>query len=324
MTHRLSAATPVAAAFALAFMAPSLSAQEFPQRPVRIMVGFSAGSVVDVSARVLGEKMSEGLRQPVVIDNRPSAGGIVAGELVARGNPDGYTILSVSASHAIGPAVTTKLPYNILKDFAGISTTVNVASVLVTAASGPKTVKDLIALARAKPGSLNFSSGGIASSTHFVAELFNSMAGIQATHVPFKGIPEALNAVIAGTVNYTITPMPNAIPQASAGKVNALGITVAKRQPQMSDVPTIAEAGVNGFRYDTWFGLLAPAATPRPVVDRLNAEVVRVLNLPEIRERFRGLGAEPIPMGAREFDKFIAQQAQRFVDLAKQANIKAE
>jgi tripartite-type tricarboxylate transporter receptor subunit TctC len=324
MTHRLSAATPVAAAFALAFMAPSLSAQEFPQRPVRIMVGFSAGSVVDVSARVLGEKMSEGLRQPVVIDNRPSAGGIVAGELVARGNPDGYTILSVSASHAIGPAVTTKLPYDILKDFAGISTTVNVASVLVTAASGPKTVKDLIALARAKPGSLNFSSGGIASSTHFVAELFNSMAGIQATHVPFKGIPEALNAVIAGTVNYTITPMPNAIPQASAGKVNALGITVAKRQPQMSDVPTIAEAGVNGFRYDTWFGLLAPAATPRPVVDRLNAEVVRVLNLPEIRERFRGLGAEPIPMGAREFDKFIAQQAQRFVDLAKQANIKAE
>jgi tripartite-type tricarboxylate transporter receptor subunit TctC len=324
MTHRLSAATPVAAAFALAFMAPSLSAQEFPQRPVRIMVGFSAGSVVDVSARVLGEKMSEGLRQPVVIDNRPSAGGIVAGELVARGNPDGYTILSVSASHAIGPAVTTKLPYDILKDFAGISTTVNVASVLVTAASGPKTVKDLIALARAKPGSLNFSSGGIASSTHFVAELFNSMAGIQATHVPFKGIPEALNAVIAGTVNYTITPMPNAIPQASAGKVNALGITVAKRQPQMSDVPTIAEAGVNGFRYDTWFGLLAPAATPRPVVDRLNAEVVRVLNLPEIRERFRGLGAETIPMGAREFDKFIAQQAQRFVDLAKQANIKAE
>lgn len=324
MTHRLSAAIPVAAALALAFMAPSLSAQEFPQRPVRIMVGFSAGSVVDVSARVLGEKMSEGLRQQVVIDNRPSAGGIVAGELVARGNPDGYTILSVSASHAIGPAVTTKLPYDILKDFAGISTTVNVASVLVTAASGPKSVKDLIALAKAKPGALNFSSGGIASSTHFVAELFNSMAGIQATHVPFKGIPEALNAVIAGTVNYTITPMPNAIPQASAGKVNALGITVAKRQPQMSDVPTIAEAGVNGFRYDTWFGLLAPAATPRPVVDRLNAEVVRVLNLPEIRERFRGLGAEPIPMGAREFDKFIAQQAQRFVDLAKQANIKAE
>lgn len=324
MTRRLSAAIPVAAALALAFMAPSLSAQEFPQRPVRIMVGFSAGSVVDVSARVLGEKMSEGLRQQVVIDNRPSAGGIVAGELVARGNPDGYTILSVSASHAIGPAVTTKLPYDILKDFAGISTTVNVASVLVTAASGPKSVKDLIALAKAKPGALNFSSGGIASSTHFVAELFNSMAGIQATHVPFKGIPEALNAVIAGTVNYTITPMPNAIPQASAGKVNALGITVAKRQPQMSDVPTIAEAGVNGFRYDTWFGLLAPAATPRPVVDRLNTEVVRVLNLPEIRERFRGLGVEPIPMGAREFDKFVAQQAQRFVDLAKQANITAQ
>jgi tripartite-type tricarboxylate transporter receptor subunit TctC len=315
---------PIAAALAVALVAPCVSAQEFPQRPVRIMVGFSAGSVVDVSARVVAEKLSEGLKQPVLIDNRPSAGGIVAGELVARGNPDGYTILSVSASHAIGPAVTTKMPYNILKDFAGITTTVNVASVLVTAANGPKSMKDLIALAKAKPGSLNFSSGGIASSTHFVAELFNSMAGIQATHVPFKGIPEALNAVIAGTVNYTITPMPNALPQASAGKVNALGITVAKRQPQMADTPTIAEAGLAGFRYDTWFGLLAPAATPRPVVDRLNAEVVRVLNLPEVRERFRGLGADPIPMGAREFDKFVAQQAQRFVELAKQANIKAE
>ncbi len=326
--HPLPAGAPataaLASAVAFALAAPVAFAQEFPQRPLRIMVGFSAGSVVDVSARVVAEKLSEGLRQPVLIDNRPSAGGIVAGELVARGNPDGYTILSVSASHAIGPAVTTKLPYNILKDFAGISTTVNVASVLITAANGPKTVKELIAQAKARPGSMNFSSGGIASSTHFVAELFNSMAGIQATHVPFKGIPEALNAVIAGTVNYTITPMPNAIPQASAGKVNALGITVAKRQPQMADTPTIAEAGLPGFRYDTWFGLLAPAATPRPVVDRLNAEVVRVLNLPEVRERFRTLGADPIPMAPREFDKFIAQQAQRFVELAKQANIKAE
>ena len=322
--RRAHAGIPLAAAVAFAIAAPAASAQEFPQRPLRIMVGFSAGSVVDISARVVAEKLSDGLKQPVLIDNRPSAGGIVAGELVARGNPDGYTILSVSASHAIGPAVTAKLPYNILKDFAGISTTVNVASVLVTAASGPKTVKELIAQAKAKPGSMNFSSGGIASSTHFVAELFNSMACIQATHVPFKGIPEALNAVIAGTVNYTITPMPNAIPQATSGKVNALGITVAKRQPQLPDTPTIAEAGLAGFRYDTWFGLLAPAATPRPIVDRLNAEVVRVLNLPEIRERFRALGADPIPMGAREFDTFIAQQAQRFVEVAKQANIKAE
>ena len=296
----------------------------WPSKPLRLIVPSGPVGPSDFLARALGNQLTELLKQPVVIDNRPSAGGIVAGELVARGNPDGYTILSVSASHAIGPAVTTKMPYDILKDFAGITTTVNVASVLVTAANGPKSVKDLIAQAKAKPGSMNFSSGGIASSTHFVAELFNSMAGIQATHVPFKGIPEALNAVIAGTVNYTITPMPNAIPQASAGKVNALGVTVAKRQPQMADTPTIAEAGLAGFRYDTWFGLLAPAATPRPIVDRLNAEVVRVLNLPEIRERFRGLGADPIPMGAREFDKFIAQQAQRFVELAKQANIKAE
>ena len=315
----------VCAALACASTAVPAAAQEFPQRPLRVMVGFSAGSVVDVSARVISERLSEALKQPIVVDNRPSAGGIIAGEMVARATPDGHTLLSVSASHAIGPAVTDKLPYNVVKDFAGITTTVNVASVLVTsAATGPKTVKELIALARAKPGSLNFSSGGIASSTHFVAELFNSMAGIQATHVPFKGIPEALTAVASGTVNYTMTPMPNALPQVSGGKVQALGVTVEKRVSQMPDVPTIAEAGLAGFRYDTWFGLLAPAATPRPIVDRLNREVVGVLNQPAVRERFRGLGADPIPMPAADFDRFVAQQVERFIKLARQANINPE
>jgi tripartite-type tricarboxylate transporter receptor subunit TctC len=303
----------------------ALAQDSYPQRPLRIMVGFSAGSVVDVSARVVAEKLGEAFKQPVVIDNRPSAGGIVAAELVARGTPDGYTLLSVSASHAIGPAVTPKLPYNVLKDFAGITGTVNVPSVLVSsAAGGPKTVKELIAQAKAKPGSMNFSSGGIASSTHFVAELFNSMAGIEATHVPFKGIPEALTAVLTGTVNYTITPMPNAVAQVNAGKIIPLGVTVAKREPAMPDVPTIAEAGVAGFRYDTWFGLLTAAAAPRPIVDRLNKEIVRILTLPEVRERFRPLGAETIPMAPAEFDKFIAQQVDRFTKLARQANIKAE
>jgi tripartite-type tricarboxylate transporter receptor subunit TctC len=317
----------VAACAALAgvFAALPVAAQDFPQRPLRVMVGFSAGSVVDVSARVISERLSEALKQTIVVDNRPSAGGIIAGEMVARATPDGHTLLSVSASHAIGPAVTAKLPYNVVKDFAGITTTVNVASVLVTsAANGPKTVKELIALARAKPGSLNFSSGGIASSTHFVAELFNSMAGIQATHVPFKGIPEALTAVASGTVNYTMTPMPNALPQVSGGKVQALGVTVEKRVSQLPEVPTISEAGLAGFRYDTWFGLLAPAATPRPIVDRLNREVVGVLNQPAVRERFRGLGADPIPMPAADFDRFVAQQVDRFMKLAKQANINPE
>jgi len=313
---------PVSAVLVGAIVAAPAIAQEFPQRPLRIMVGFSAGSVVDVSARVIAERLSEALKQPIVIDNRPSAGGIIAGEMVARATPDGHTLLSVSASHAISPAVTAKLPYNVVKDFAGITTTVNVASVLVTsAANGPKTVKELVALARAKPGTLNFSSGGLASSTHFVAELFNSMAGIQATHVPFKGIPEALTAVASGTVNYTITPMPNALPQVSGGKVQALGVTVEKRVPQLEAVPTIAEAGVPGFRYDTWFGLLGPSAMPRPIVDRLNREVVAVLNTPAVRERFRSLGAEPIPMPAAEFDRFVAQQVDRFIKLARQANI---
>jgi tripartite-type tricarboxylate transporter receptor subunit TctC len=323
---------PYPGAFRLALLAlsaaasPALAAEgDFPTKPIRIVIGFSAGSVVDVSARVVGQKLYEAWKEQVISDNRPSAGGIVAAQLVANANPDGYTLLSVSASHAVAPAMYTKLPYDTVKDFAGITTTVSVPAVLVVPPTlGVKSVKELIALAKGKPGQLLFSSGGIGSATQFSAELFNSMAGINASHVPYKGIPEALTEVAVGRIQYTLSPAANAVPFAKEGKVVAIGVTGSKRILPLPDVPTVAEAGVPGYVWGTWFGLLAPAKTPRPIVNRLNAEVTRILNLPDVRERWTALGAEPVPISPEQFDKYIVEQIALFTKIAKAANIKAE
>jgi len=300
-------------------------ADGYPGRPIRILVGFSAGSVVDVSARLIGQKLFESWKQQIVVDNRPSAGGIIAAQLAAGATPDGYTLLSVSASHAVAPAVYSKLPYDTVKDFAGITTTVNSPAILVVSpALGPKTVKDLVAAARAKPGQLNFSSGGVGSATHFSAELFKSLAAIDVQHVPYKGIPEALSEVVAGRVQFTLSPFSVALPMVKEGKVLALGVTSGKRSQVLPDLPTIAEAGVTGYRWDTWFGLLAPAKTPRPVVARLNAEITRILDLPDVRARWTALGTEPIPTTPEGFDKLIATEIAAITKLARAANVKAD
>ncbi|MBI2294639.1 MAG: tripartite tricarboxylate transporter substrate binding protein [Betaproteobacteria bacterium] len=296
----------------------------YPDKPIRIVVGFTAGSVVDVSARVVGQKMFERWKQQVVIDNRPSAGGIIAAQIVAGANPDGYTLLSVSASHAVAPAIYAKLPYDTVKDFAGITTTVNSPAVLVVnRAIGVKSVKELIALAKSKPGQLNFASAGMGSATHFSAELFKSMAGIEVVHVPYKGIPEALTDTMTGRVQYFLSPMAIALPFIKEGKVLALGVSPARRVSVLPDVPTIAEAGLPGYRWDTWFGLLAPAKTPRPLINKLNGEITRILNLPDVRERWTALGTEPIPSTPAGFDKLVASQIEVLTKLARAANIKA-
>jgi len=296
----------------------------FPDKPLRVVVGFSPGSVVDISARVIAQKLTESWHQQVVVDNRPSAGGIIAAQTVAHANPDGYTLLSVSASHAVAPAIYAKLPYDTLKDFAGITTTVNSPAVLVVnPALGVKSVKELIALAKAKPGQLNFSSGGVGSATQFSAELFKSMAGIDVVHVPYKGIPEALTETMTGRVQYFLSPLAVALPMIKEGKVLALAVSSAKRVAVIPDVPTIAEAGVPGYRWDTWFGLLVPAKTPDPIIARLNREITRILNLPDVRQRWTALGTEPIPSTAAEFDKLIARDIAGLTKLARAANIKA-
>jgi tripartite-type tricarboxylate transporter receptor subunit TctC len=261
----------------------------------------------------------------VISDNRPGAGGTIAAQIAANANPDGYTLLSISAAHVIAPTLYSKLPYGTLNDFAGITTTVSLPNVLVVSPSlGVKSVKDLIALAKAKPGQLMFSSGGVGSGTHFAAELFKSLAAIDVGHVPFKGIPEALTEAMTGRVQFTMSPVSNVLPQAKAGKLIALAVAPASRIAVLPDVPTLAEAGVAGYRWDTWFGLLAPAKTPRAVVKKLNQEVARILVQPDVKERWNAMGAEPIPIAPDAFDRYISEQVALIARLATAANIKAE
>lgn len=296
----------------------------YPNKPIRVVIGFSAGSSVDISARVIGEKLNEIWNQPVVADNRPGAGGAIAAQIVANANPNGYTLISVSASHVIVPALYSKLPYD-PRDFAGITTTVSVPSVLVVSPSlGVKSVKDLVAMAKAKPSELLFSSGGVGSGTHFAAELFKSLSAIDVRHVPYKGIPEALTEAMVGRVQFTLSPVASVLPLAKAGKVLALAVAPANRIGALPDVPTLAEAGVPGYRWDSWFGLLAPAKTPRPIIKRLNQEIRRILVLPDVKKRWDSIGAEAMPIAPEEFDRYIAEQIALVAKLAKAANIKVD
>ena len=315
----------IAAVSLAALAVPPAAAQDYPVKPIRVVIGFSAGSGVDVSARIIGQKLNESWGQPVISDNRPGAGGTIAAQIAANANPDGYTLLSISAAHVIAPTLYSRLPYGTLKDFAGITTTVSLPNVLVVSPSlGVKSVKDLIALAKAKPGQLMFSSGGVGSGTHFAAELFKSLAAIDVGHVPFKGIPEALTEAMTGRVQFTMSPVSNVLPQAKAGKLIALAVAPASRIAVLPDVPTLAEAGVAGYRWDTWFGLLAPAKTPRAVVKKLNQEVARILVQPDVKERWNAMGAEPIPIAPEAFDRYISEQIALIARLAKASNIKAE
>jgi len=314
--------------FAIAIALPVSAAENaasYPSKPIRIVIGFSAGSGVDVSARVIAQRLTDAWNQPVIADNRPGAGGTIAAGIVAGAAPDGYTLISVSAGHVISPSIYSNLKYNTLKDFAGITTTVSLPNVLVVSPSlGAKTVKDLIALAKAKPGQLMFSSGGVGSGTHFGSELFKARAGIDVSHVPFKGIPEALTETMTGRVAFTMSPVANVLPQIKAGKVVALAAAPAKRISALPDLPTVAEAGVPGYSWDTWFGWLAPAGTPRPIIQKLNAEVTRILVAPETRKHWDAMGAEPLPMTPDQFDRYLAEQVAVIAKLVKTANIKIE
>ena len=298
---------------------------DYPSKPIRVVVGFSAGSGVDVSARVVAQKLNESWGQPVIADNRPGAGGTIAAQIVAGASPDGYTVISVSAGHVISPSIYPRLQYDTLKDFAGITTTVSLPNVLVASPSlGVKSVKDLVALAKAKPGQLMFSSGGVGSGTHFASELFKARAALDVGHVPFKGIPEALTETMTGRVAFTMSPVANVLPQVKAGKVVALAAAPAKRIAVMPDLPTMAEAGVAGYSWDTWFGLLVPAKTPRAIVRKLNQEVTRILVLPDVKKHWDAMGAEPLPMQPEQFDRYIAEQIRVIAKLVKTANIRIE
>lgn len=301
------------------------AAQSYPSRPIRILVGFSAGSTTDILARVVAQKLMEAWGQPVVVENRPSAGGVMAAQTVTSGTPDGHTLISVSAGHAVSAALYRNLPYNTERDFAGVTLLATVPSILVVSPSaGVKSVKELVALARSKPGAFNYSSPGIGSANHLGGELFKSFAKIDVAHVPFKGIPEALTAAMTGTVLFNLSPILNVLPLAKSGKVQALATSTSKRALAMPDLPTIEEAGVPGYRFDPWFGLLTTAKTPRAVVAKLNREVVRILGLPDVKERLLGLGAEPNPMSPEAFDAHVKAEIAKFSKIVRDANIKVE
>ncbi|MGZ8210000.1 MAG: tripartite tricarboxylate transporter substrate binding protein [Burkholderiales bacterium] len=296
----------------------------YPTKPIRILVGFTPGGGPDITARYIAQKLTESWKQQVVVDNRPGAGGTVAANTAANANPDGYTLLSVSSAHAVAPAIYAKLPYE-MKDLAGITLSAVSKYLLVVAPSSTvRSVQDLLAMAKSKPGELNFSSAGVGSGTHFAGELLKSMAAIEVTHVPYKGIPEALTDAMTGRVHFFMSPIANAVNLVKEGKLRALGVSSKARDPLVPNVPTIAVAGVPGYESILWFGLLTSSKTPRVLITKLNAEITRILREPEVRTRWLPIGLEPQPTTPAEFDRIVADDARTFTKLARAGNIKAE
>ena len=312
MPHVKSSVAAVVLALGCVAAAPAVAEEKFPRKTIRLLVPLSAGSAIDVLARWVGEKMTDSWGQQVLIDNRPSAGGTIASEYVLASNADGHTMMMVSTGHAGNATLYSKLSYNVIKDFAGVSQVASSPNVLVvTPTLGVKSVKDLITLAKQKPGQLNFSSAGLGSGSLINGEMFKLAAGINVVMVPYKGAPEALNNVIAGNVQYFFSPVMVANPHIKSGRVTPLAVSTAVRCPLFPEVPTVAEAGVSGFDYDQWYGLVVSAKTPRSLVTTLNKEVSRVLALPDIRERMLGQGAIPKPTSPEEFDTFIRAEVNK-------------
>ena len=299
--------------------------QGFPNKPVKIVVPFTAGSATDILARTFGQKLGELWGQPVVIDNRPGAGGTIGAALVAKSPADGYTLLVHSAAQAMNASIYPSLPYDTAKDFVEVATLGGQPNVLVVApATGYRSVADLIAAAKKSPGALNFGSAGTGSGTHVNGEKFKLAAGIDVVHIPYKGTPEALTDTMAGRVTYFFSPISAALPNVREGKLVALGVSTAKRSSALPNVPTIAEGGLPGFDYNLWIGMFAPAGTPPEIVDRINADVARVLQTPDARERLAALGAEPMVMTPAEFRKFMRDEMDDSAKVVKAAGIKAQ
>lgn len=322
MTRRLMAA---AGALLLA-AAGAVDAQEkFPSKPIRVLVGFTAGSVTDLLARTVGQKMSENWAQQVVVDNRPGAGGVIASEILKRATPDGYTLLVISSGHAVNASLYSKLPYDTLKDFAGITFLADVPNVLIaTPALGLKSVRELIELAKSKPGQINYGSAGVGSGTHMNGEQFKLDAGINVVHVPFKGSPEAIANTISGGVHYYFAPITGAAPMIKAGRVTALGVSTKNRSPALPETPTVAESGLPGFDFSVWYGLLAPAKTAKDLKDKLAKEVARILALQDVKERLLTQGATLHPTSPEEFDAFIRNEVARMAKVVRTAGIRAD
>jgi tripartite-type tricarboxylate transporter receptor subunit TctC len=301
------------------------SEHEYPTKPIRMLVGFPVGGGADVAARVIGPRMSESLGQQIIVDNRPGAGSSIASEITAKAPPDGYTLVSIGSSHAVNAALYPKLPYAAAAGFSAIAI-VATSPVVISAnpAVPAKTLKDLVALARSRPGQLNYGSAGVNGINHLAAELLKRTANFDITLVPYKGVAQALPAVVAGEVQLMFATLPGSIDQIRAGRIRAIAVTSARRANAAPDIPTVAESGVPGYEASSWFALLAPAGTPRTIVSRLNAEVLKALQMREVQESLTRQGMDPTGSTPAEADAYLKSEIAKWTRVVREAGIRAD
>ncbi|MBI3936560.1 MAG: tripartite tricarboxylate transporter substrate binding protein [Betaproteobacteria bacterium] len=311
-------------AFLSAVGAGDIAAQDYPSKPIRLIAPFAPAGTLDVLARAIGQRLTEAWGQPVVVENRPGAGGNIGTEVVARSPADGHTMLLISVGFTSNPALYRKLPFDPVKDFAPVSLAAATQNVVVVHPSVPaRSVKELIQLAKSRPGQLNFASSGTGTSQHLAGELFKSMAGVQMQHIPYRGGPLALTALISGEVSLMFNNLFTALPHVEAGRLRALAVTSAQRSPAAPGIRTIAESGLPDYNVSTWYGLLVPAGTPKGIVAKLNAEVVRILNLPEMRARL-GNVVELTPSTPDQFAAHIRQEMVKWAQVVRQSGARAD
>jgi len=314
----------LAVTIAAAVASPAF-AQTWPAKPVRLVAPFTAGGPVDITARILAQKLTDAWGQQVVVDNRAGASGMIGAELVAKSPPDGYTLLVSSSIHVIVPSLFAKMGYDPLRDFAPVTVVSSSPLLLVVTPSLPvKNIREFVALAKARPGELSFASSGSGSSTHLTAELYKTATGTKMVHVPYKGQSQALTDVISGQVPFMFNSLPPVLEFVKAKRLRALGITAAQRFNALPEVPTFAESGYKDLVTGSWYAVWAPAKTPETLITRLNADIVKVVNLPEVRSRILELGGEPIGNTPAEFDAFQKAEAARWAKVVKESGAKAE
>jgi len=325
MQNKISQALfAIAAPLALLWPALSSQAQTYPSRPVRIIIPLSSGGTTDVPGRIVAQRLSETLGQQFFVENRPGAGGIIGADAVAKAKPDGYTLLLTATPHVITPGLYKSMPYNAVTDFAPVTRIASGPYVLVVHPSlGVNSIRELVALARAQPGKIDFASSGNGSAQHLVGALFASMAGVNINHVPYKGSGPATADMISGIVKLGFPGTPIAIPHLKAGRLKALGVTTSRRSAQLPDVPTIAEAGVPGYEAIVWVGLLAPLATPREIINRLNAEIVKMLRQPEVEQLLQASGVDPTPTTPEEFGAYVKSEFDKWQKVVKESGATA-
>jgi len=300
-------------------------AQEYPVKTIRLIVPLTTGAGADIAARIVAQRMSEHWKQPVIVDNRPGAGGQIGTSAVVKSEPDGHTLLVQSSSHSANPAIYRNLPYDPLKDLTDVAILGKTPYVMVSAGSGPyRSLSALLQAAKAKPGEIAYSSAGLGTSTHLAAEYLTGLAGVRMIHVPFKGSPEALQDVLGGRSAFYMAPVNVALSLVKDGKLNALGVSTRTRAQVLPQVPTLAEQGLQDYEVTLWFGLWAPAGTPAAVVQKLNLSINAIVQEPQVREQFARLGMQPSPMKPEEFARFVREEIDVYKRIVKQAGIEPQ